>query len=432
MDETIQVSCIVDNIPPSWKDFKHTLKHKKEKLTLAELGSYLRIEESLRVQDSDKLKSNNVDGPSVVNMDDDVAWWVDSKPTMHVCKDRCLFKTYESLNDESILHMRIESTSLVHGRGCVDLRFSSGKIVSLFNVLHIPNIRKNLVSSSILNNCGYKQVIEYDKFVLSKHGVFIGVGYLCNQMFRLYIVNDIAINDEMDSIMGNNTWVLADLPHGCKPLGCKWIFKKKMKVDGTVEKFKARLVIHGFKQKSMIDYFDTYAPINNFLSSMFSMKDMEEVDVILGIKIKHESNEISIFQSHYIKNVLKKFNYFDYTLVSISMDTSEKLRPNNGQAKSQVEYSRAIGCLMYAMTCTRLDITFVVGKLSSWTYTGYPSVIEGYTDAGWINNIEDNSSTSCWVFLLGGEFVRSQQNLADHLTKGLARDLVLKSVKGMR
>ncbi|GKA51358.1 zinc finger, CCHC-type containing protein [Tanacetum coccineum] len=63
----------------------------------------------------------------------------------------------------------------------------------------------------------------------------------------------------MDSIIGNNTWVLADLPPGCKPLGCKWIFKRKLKVDGMIEKFKARLVIQGFKQKSRIDYLDTYA-----------------------------------------------------------------------------------------------------------------------------------------------------------------------------
>ncbi|GKA98179.1 hypothetical protein Tco_0826073 [Tanacetum coccineum] len=49
-------------------DFKHTLKHKKEELTLVELGSHLRIEESLRVQDSDKSKNNKVVGPSVVNM----------------------------------------------------------------------------------------------------------------------------------------------------------------------------------------------------------------------------------------------------------------------------------------------------------------------------------------------------------------------------
>ena len=70
-----------------------------------------------------------------------------------------------------------------------------------------------------------------------------------------------ALNDEMDSIMGNNTWVLSDLPHGCKPLGCKWIFKRKMKVDGTIDKFKARLVIQGFRQKPGTDYFDTYAPV---------------------------------------------------------------------------------------------------------------------------------------------------------------------------
>ncbi|GJT65813.1 hypothetical protein Tco_1017293 [Tanacetum coccineum] len=127
------------------KDFKHTLKHKKEELTLAELGSHLRIEESLGVQDSDKPKGNNIVGPSVVNKDDDVAWWVDSGATVYVCNDRCWFKTYESLDNESILHVGNESTALVHRRGCVDLRFSSRKIVSLFNVLHVPNIRKNLV-----------------------------------------------------------------------------------------------------------------------------------------------------------------------------------------------------------------------------------------------------------------------------------------------
>ncbi|GJU40469.1 zinc finger, CCHC-type containing protein [Tanacetum coccineum] len=49
-------------------DFKHTLKHLNEKLTLVELGSHLSIEESLRMQDSDNPKGNNVAGPSVVNM----------------------------------------------------------------------------------------------------------------------------------------------------------------------------------------------------------------------------------------------------------------------------------------------------------------------------------------------------------------------------
>ncbi|GJV78879.1 zinc finger, CCHC-type containing protein [Tanacetum coccineum] len=235
-----------------------------------------------------------------------------------------------------------------------------------------------------------------------------------------------------------------------------------------------------------------------FLSSRFSIKDMGEADVILGIRIKHESNEITIYHSHYIEKVPKKFNYFDCTLVSTPMDTSETFMPNNGQVVSQLEYSRVIGCLMYAMTCTRAGTAFAIGKLSRYTINP-----EGYTDASWISNTEDNSSTSGWVFLLGGgaiswaskkqtcingstmkyefvalaaagkeakcaatlakaysqmyngkprhlgvrhimirelitnevvsiEFVRSQQNLADHLTKGLARDLVIKYAEGVR
>ncbi|GJQ92877.1 retrovirus-related pol polyprotein from transposon TNT 1-94 [Tanacetum coccineum] len=56
MDEAIQVSCIIDKLPPSWKDFKHTLKHLKEELTLVELGSHLRIKESLKVYNDNKGK----------------------------------------------------------------------------------------------------------------------------------------------------------------------------------------------------------------------------------------------------------------------------------------------------------------------------------------------------------------------------------------
>ncbi|GKC39143.1 zinc finger, CCHC-type containing protein, partial [Tanacetum coccineum] len=74
----------------------------------------------------------------------------------------------------------------------------------------------------------------------------------------------------------------------------------------------------------------------DFLSSRFSMKDMGEADVILGIRIKHESNRIAISQSYYIEKVLKIFNYFDCTPVSTPIDTSEKLMPNSGKVISQL------------------------------------------------------------------------------------------------
>ncbi|GKC51847.1 zinc finger, CCHC-type containing protein [Tanacetum coccineum] len=158
-----------------------------------------------------------------------------------------------------------------------------------------------------------------------------------------------------------------------------------------------------------------------FLSSRFSMKDMGEADVILRIKIKRENKGIVITQSHYIEKILKKFNHEDCSPVSTPIDPVEKLKPNTGKPVDQLEYSRAIGCLMYAMTSTRPDIAYAVGRLSRFTsnpstqhwhaitrvfkylkgtmnyglsYVGYPSVLEAYSDASWINHVEDSSSTS--------------------------------------
>jgi hypothetical protein len=43
-----------------------------------------------------------------------------------------------------------------------------------------------------------------------------------------------AIHNEMDSILSNGTWELSERPRGCKPVGCKWVFKKKLRLDSTI------------------------------------------------------------------------------------------------------------------------------------------------------------------------------------------------------
>ncbi|GKC02508.1 zinc finger, CCHC-type containing protein [Tanacetum coccineum] len=224
----------------------------------------------------------------------------------------------------------------------------------------------------------------------------IFVGYAKHsKAFRFYVIEpneSVSINaiiESRDAIFDENRF--------------KSIPRPIQSVEDDPKTFDEAMNSHdGFRQKSWIDYFDTYAlmarisairllialaSIHNliihqidvkttflngelnevvymnqpkgfimpgnenkvdltkeFLSSRFSLKDMGEADVILAIRIKHESN------------------------VRTPMDISEKLMPNNGQVVSQLEYSR---------------------------------------------------------------FLRSQKNLVDHLTKGLAGDLVLKSVEGM-
>jgi hypothetical protein len=70
-----------------------------------------------------------------------------------------------------------------------------------------------------------------------------------------------AVRSGMDSIMSNETWEVVDCPYGCKPVGCKWVLKTKLRSNGTIDKYKDRLVAKGYAQKEREDFFDTYSPV---------------------------------------------------------------------------------------------------------------------------------------------------------------------------
>lgn len=122
-------------------------------------------------------------------------WWVDTGATRHICSDQDLFTNYEPIEGEH-LFMGNASTSAVKGKGKVILKLTSGKTLSLIDVLHVLEIRKNLVSGPILSNKGFKLVFEYDKFILTRGGEFVGKGYLKNGLFKLNVLpTDVSINN---------------------------------------------------------------------------------------------------------------------------------------------------------------------------------------------------------------------------------------------
>ena len=130
-----------------------------------------------------------------------------------------------------------------------------------------------------------------------------------------------AINDEMDSIMGNKTQKLLNLPPSSNPIGYKWIFKKKKKVYGTIEIFKVRLVAKDFTQKESIDYFDTYTHVARIaiirvliaLTSIYHF-EINQMDVKIAflnrdlyekIYMKQSEGLIMLGQEHKIYKLVK-------------------------------------------------------------------------------------------------------------------------------
>ncbi|CAL2239795.1 unnamed protein product [Prunus armeniaca] len=70
-----------------------------------------------------------------------------------------------------------------------------------------------------------------------------------------------ALNFEMDALIKNKIWDLVPLPRGKKVVGCKWVFTLKHKVDGSIDRYKARLVTKGYTQTYGVDYLETFAPV---------------------------------------------------------------------------------------------------------------------------------------------------------------------------
>lgn len=69
------------------------------------------------------------------------------------------------------------------------------------------------------------------------------------------------MKQEIDALKANKTWLITHLPSGAKAVVCKWIYKVKFNSDGSVARYKARLVAKDYTQKRRFDFSETFSPL---------------------------------------------------------------------------------------------------------------------------------------------------------------------------
>ncbi|KAK4382271.1 Retrovirus-related Pol polyprotein from transposon TNT 1-94 [Sesamum angolense] len=349
-----------------------------------------------------------------------INWILDTGASKHFCSNKELFQDFQEARDGECVFMGNSTTTGVLGKGNIFLKLTSGKTLALIDVLYVPFLRRNLISGSLLNKAGLKIVLEADKVIITKNGDFVGKGtpmipsttelrskrqktetsfgpdfltiFLADDIDRIddhlvsaffvdkdpktYIeavtsVDSIfwkeAIKNELDLIMENHTWDLVDLPRGSKPIKCKWIFKKKIRPDGSIDKFKARLVVVGYTQRK--------AFLNGDLNEEIYMEQPE------GFAFSGLEDKVCQ-EAEWLRNLVGDMPMWGSSIpVSIHCDSQAAI----GIAKN------------YAYNGKRRHIRIRYGAVKELLKNGIISL----------------------------EYVRSERNEADPLTKGLTRRIIL-------
>ncbi|KAL0463357.1 UNVERIFIED_CONTAM: Retrovirus-related Pol polyprotein from transposon RE2 [Sesamum latifolium] len=209
-----------------------------------------------------------------------------------------------------------------------------------------------------------------------------------------------AVQLEVDALERNGTWELVETPADKKTIECRWIYKLKLKPDGTVERYKARLIAKGYNQVEGKDYTDCFAPVakavtvrlflavavskgwpihhldvnNAFLHG--SLKEETYMDppegyevkpgYFLGIELARSSEGLLATQNNYIPDILRDMGLAQAKATNTLLPAGVKLTLDCGNLLSDPSrYRRLVGRILY-LSFTKPDMSHAAQQLSQF------------------------------------------------------------------
>lgn len=101
-----------------------------------------------------------------------------------------------------------------------------------------------------------------------------------------------AMKSEYQALLSNNTWTLVSLPPNKSITGCKWVFRIKENIDGSVKKFKSELVVKGYDQSYGLDFHETSPVVKP-----------TNIRTVLSVALSHAWNIYQIYVNNAFLNV---------------------------------------------------------------------------------------------------------------------------------
>ncbi|KAK8516826.1 hypothetical protein V6N12_049538 [Hibiscus sabdariffa] len=215
-----------------------------------------------------------------------------------------------------------------------------------------------------------------------------------------------AMRSEMDSMSENQVWTLVEPPEGIKPIGCKWVFKKKTDMDGNVQTYKGRLVakvvvfhdyeiwqmdvkiafLNGKLEEDVYmtqpEGFVTLENARKVCKLQRSIYGLKQASRSWNLRFNEASQEFGFIRNEDEPCVYKKFSG---SIVSFLIFMKESKRgflpmrhcislskemcpstPQERERMSQIPYASAIGSIMYAMICTLPDLSYALSMTSRY------------------------------------------------------------------